>query len=538
MESRPRADLLPVSHNEERAWIESQLTPDAFSRRRLSASVPLPPRASSAAIRQAVSHLTKRHEVLRTAYTSVAGRPCRSVLADWSHDVVESDGPAEPAASGPPAELLPPDLVRFRVASPSGQRRLAVDLSEMVTDTWSCARLQHELTVLLDPPASGPPADLAPAGSYAEFAAEQRRRMVTEAPRHLRGQWLSRLRLSETPGQLAPDGPDPGGDVAGERILMLTDELMGCLGRVAARHRLSPFMVVVALLQMLLATRSPVRDIVLTTTAANRSPRWAEVQGSFANTVLLPCALPADPTFADVAVAARRSVLAGLAHQELPYLLLKEALVREAIRAGEEPSLDDPPIRIHYLSNRTHHFTVLDSRETGEQWTEDTDFAAWPIDIGFLEDGHRRVAVWVNYDARLFSHALVAGLVDGLWTTLRLVSGDPLLTCARLRQLTGDGPETPPRRGSAGARPAARPEGQGDPLEGRLAAIWARVLGVPEVAAGDDLFLLGGGIVSAFEIAAAAEREGLSIDPATLLATRSVAAYLSRAPRPGVTAAR
>lgn len=413
--------LTPVSYNEEAAWLDSRREPARFARRVMRVTAELPPGLGAAGVRAVTDHLVRRHPILRTAYPTVAGEPRRLVLDEYAHEI-EEEVPGGLPAPGP--ELGPGEVVRVW-RDGDGRPRMGIDLSEMVTDPWSCARLQSELAALLATYADGRAPALDPvSATYAEFAIEQREHVAAAASARLREYWVAQLRGAAPATYLPADGPDPGGDLAGERICVLTEELMGCLRTLTRRHRMTPFMAVVAVLVMALAAVSGDRELPIATAVAGRQGRWADVQGSFANTLVLRTVLPDDPTFDGVAAAVRRAVVGGLAHGELPNLVVREAL-------GEDAP-DEPPLRVGYLASRGHQFTSLDERSWGQEWTEETDFSPRPIDLGFAEDAHGRVALWVNYDAALYTHALIRRLVGATWTTLRLAGADPGLTCARL----------------------------------------------------------------------------------------------------------
>jgi hypothetical protein len=175
-------------------------------------------------------------------------------------------------------------------------------------------------------------------------------------------------------------------------------------------------MMVTALVNLTLATLHGGRDIGLATMASARTGKWADVHGNFSNVVLLRTRLPADPSFADVLAATKETVLGALAHQPLPYLQLTQIL-------GE--TLPRPLVRVHYLPARAHHYSyALDAQPSGASWREQTEFAGWPLDLGFAEDSRRRVAIWASYDPRVYSHAAVAAVVAGCGAVLELVAGD------------------------------------------------------------------------------------------------------------------
>ncbi|WP_413805551.1 type I polyketide synthase [Streptomyces sp. OE57] len=80
---------------------------------------------------------------------------------------------------------------------------------------------------------------------------------------------------------------------------------------------------------------------------------------------------------------------------------------------------------------------------------------------------------------------------------------------------------------AAGPEPPAAGAGR-DGLEGALAEIWAEVLGVDPVAAGDDFFDLGGDSVLATRIARRARARGIGLQPSDLFENPTVARLAAR----------
>jgi hypothetical protein len=411
------ADALPagpLSYREQAAWNEFGTDRETFFKRGAVLAVDLPPGLDASGVRELVEAVCARHAIFRTAYDTTGGRPLRHVLPSYPHAVAAADDAGEPAPGAHGSCLMPDDLVRIRSApGPQGGTKLSFGLNEMITDTWSCARLRAEVELLGQGKAhtGSPVLPPLPVG-YADYAREERERplaAVTEA--YWRGQ-LAGLGAAAVP---APDGPDPGGDPAGERILVFPDPLTDAVRTVCQRLRISPFMVVTALVTMAVASLSDERDITVTTMASTRTGKWADVHGNFSNLTLLRTALPANPTFTEALAATRRTVLGALA-RPVPYLRLAELT---------DAPLPRPPVRVHYLPSRAHHYSAtLDAHPSGAAWTEDADFADWPLDLGFAEDSRRRVAIWASYDAQLFTHAAVERLLDCCRRLLESVATD------------------------------------------------------------------------------------------------------------------
>lgn len=407
----PAADLL--SYHEEAAWEEYLRSPDTFANRALVLSVDLPPGAGPGYVRELLAHITSRHEVLRTGYQLMDGRVRRVVHDRFAHAVCVPQGAALPSVGRSRSRLDPEDLVRARlVDGPGGRGRLSLELSSMITDAWSAARLRREMTELVAAaPVSATPVPDGPVTGYSAYAREQRNQPL---PDDARGYWRGHLADLAGMGYLPADGPDPTGDPAGERIMLLPDELTRSLRQVGRRHRASTFMAAVALVTTVLAARSGARDVVLATTIGTRPTRWADVQGNFDIPVLLRNVLSPGAFFSDVVRSSRDTVLGGLTYQIHPRQLSEVVGQR----------LPQPPVRISYLPRGAHHYTELDSKASGESWREETIFATWPIEIGFVEDSLRRITIWLNYDATRYTHATMDRLLDSLLATIRLVADE------------------------------------------------------------------------------------------------------------------
>lgn len=414
-----------VSYCEEAALREFMDDRATFFKRGALLAVPVPSGVDRAALESLVAAITNRHAIFRTAYDTTAGELSRHILDSFPHQLVAADHPADSSSPGEDrAYLMPDDLLRFWLTrGPDGARVLSVQLNEMITDPWSCARLRRELEDLFagGSGAAGRTGAAGPAGApplgYADYARYERSRpMAAETARYWRRTLVGVEEECCRPGR---DGPDPSGDIAGEWVRILPDHLTQVVRELCRRERVSPFVLVTAIVNMAVAALYGVRDIVLCTAASTRPPRWADVQGNFSNLLPLRTKLPANPTFADVIARSRDTVLGALRHQPAPYLELAALL-----------ELPVPAIRIHYLPHRAHHYSALDSRPSGAAWREDPEFAGWPVDVGFAEDVHGRVAVWASYDPRQYRHATVAKLVEAGSVLLELAAAGagPALT--------------------------------------------------------------------------------------------------------------
>jgi hypothetical protein len=415
--TEPATGLL--SYNEEASWAEHLHRPDSFAGRALVLTVDLPSGARQEYARGLLAHVTSRHEILRTGYRPAGDQARRVVHRDVAHPVVIPEDGEPPPIGGSGPGLDPADLVRARLTeAPQRHHQLSLELSSMITDAWSTGRLQQELTALAaGTPVGATPSPDGPVTGYSVYAREQREQSL---PNDARDYWRRHLAGLADPCYLPADGPDPSGDTAGERVTVLPAEVTRTLRQLGSRYRASPFMTIVALVTTVLAARRGAHDIVLATAIGTRPGRWADAQGNFDTPVLLRNTMAPDASFADVVASSRATVLGGMTHQAHPQQL------HEVV--GHQ--LPQPPVRISYLPRGTHHYTELDAKAQGASWREETRFATWPVEIGFVEDNHRRITVWLNYDATRFTHASMDRLLDSFLTTVGLVAADPDVTCA------------------------------------------------------------------------------------------------------------
>lgn len=421
-----------VSFTEENAWNEYRTDAALFFKRGAVLSADLPPGTGIDHARAILANISSRHEIFRTGYDASDGRPARRIYESFAHTIMEADAAVYPMMGSTSGVLTPNDLARvWLTPGPDGRKNLAIDFNEILTDSWSCARLQPELKLLADS-CAGPAPDLpVPSATYAEFAREQRQTPLAD---RLRAYWRDQLADLGEFSYLAQDGPDPSGDIAGERVFIFTDEMTAAMRSLCSQYHLTPFMTALGLTTMVLAARSGVRDIPLGTMTGTRAAKWTDVQGNFSNVVLLRTVLPANPSFAEVLAAGRATVLGALRHQPMPYLQLSEVVGRPVAQ---------PPVRVQFLPQRAHHYRILDARPSGDAWIEDAVFAGYPMDVGFAEDSHGRFAIWMSYDPHLFSHATAGDLLGWLCDALPMLAADQDLTCEDLRERLGSGRRAP-----------------------------------------------------------------------------------------------
>ncbi|WP_406673145.1 amino acid adenylation domain-containing protein [Nonomuraea sp. N2-4H] len=311
---------VPLSGVQARLWFLAQLEPDS-SAYNVPIALRLRGPLREEALLGAVRDLAERHHVLRSVVDDSGPEPV----------MVVRDAAEVPVSTERVHRSEVEDVLAAHLATPFALDReppmratlLTVDHEEHVlsltfhhiaTDAWTRGLLLDELSGLyaarlgLRPPLGPPPAQ------YAE---------VSPVPDPADLDWWAE-RLDGLPPVLdlpadrpRPAVPGPGGAALD---LELPAGLSERIRAVAAAYRSTPFIVLLAGLQALLARLSASADIAVGVPVSGRDhPDTEGVVGCFLNTVVVRTDVGGDPTGRDLLARARESALGALAHAGTPF---------------------------------------------------------------------------------------------------------------------------------------------------------------------------------------------------------------------------
>ncbi|MFJ4573931.1 amino acid adenylation domain-containing protein [Streptomyces sp. NPDC088846] len=445
--SLPADSPAPASFAQERMWLIDRLNADTHAYNVYHA-LRIRGALDTAALRRALTGLTERHAVLRTAL--VAGETCPlQTVADPAAvtlpvvDLGELDGTARETAltdrllqvSRAPfdlscAQVLRAELIRMNPT----EHVLVLALPHTATDGWSTTVLARDLAALY---AGGDPAR--GEVTYRDYAAWQRQRVAQVEEAEL-GFWRTALADQAQVLDLPTDrARPPVSDFAGaNRRRRLGTELSRRLRELATACDAGLYALLVAGVRVLLQAHSGQDRFVLASTITGRDrPELEDVVGCFINTLALGGDLSGDPSFAEAVRRERTTVLDAFAHCELPF----DVLVRE-LAAGRDTSRN--PI--------AQAFVQLD-RGTGEGWSLpglDVTEIAVPGDVAkfdlsfFFRDRGRALELNLEYATALFDEATADRFADRLLELLASAAARPdapiselsLLPSAERRLLT------------------------------------------------------------------------------------------------------
>ncbi|VEP15782.1 conserved hypothetical protein [Hyella patelloides LEGE 07179] len=355
-----RAQNLPLSFAQQRLWFLSQLegTTAVYN---IPAALHLTGVLNITGLKQALQEIVRRHEVLRTNFTTVENSPVQIIhskpdfdwlvvdlencdlafgeaLRDRESTEVQTEIEREVQA---PFDLAKDSLLRFKLLRLAEKEHiLLLTMHHIISDGWSLGILVRELSVLyraFNTVGAIRELPLQPLPiQYADFAVWQRQYLEREVRANgcspLLDYWKQQLAGIPTQLKLPTDYPRPSIQTfrGGSCNFALSQKLTEKLKTLSKLSEASLFMILLAALGILLSRYSRQKDLVIGTPIANRNRQEIEsLIGFFANTLALRLNLAKNPDFRDFLGQVRQVTLDAYAHQDLPFDRLVEELQPE-----------------------------------------------------------------------------------------------------------------------------------------------------------------------------------------------------------------
>ncbi|EYF03728.1 non-ribosomal peptide synthetase [Chondromyces apiculatus] len=332
----------PASFAQERLWFLERLQPGTPIYNeplalRLRGALDLP------ALTRALTALLERHDVLRTTYAIRDGKLRQTVLAPTPFPLPLTDLTGRPPGerlgaaiascveeSRRPFDLATGPVVRGRLLRLDGEDHiLLLVLHHIACDGWSLDLLMRELSAFYRTEARGEAVALPQLPlRYADYAAWQRKWLDSAPARDALAYWRQQLAGLE-PLDIPTDHPRPPvqSHTGRTHTFALPAVFSEQLTALCREHRVTPFMALLAVFQVLLCRHAGQTDIAVGTPVAGRVRTELEpLVGFFVNMLVLRVDLSGDPSFAELLARVREVTLGAYAHQELPFEKLVEEL--------------------------------------------------------------------------------------------------------------------------------------------------------------------------------------------------------------------
>ncbi len=344
----PRADRsrpLLLSLSQQRLWFLDQLDKTASAAYSQPAALRLLGHLDAAALQAALDRLVARHEILRTSFVAIDGVPYQQIAPEsCGFTLAREDLSSLPSCEREPEvtrraaheartpfDLSAGPLTRGRLLRLSDEEHvLLVTQHHIVTDGWSIDVMVREFAALYAAFHNGegdplPPLEI----QYADYARWQRDWLAGDELARQLDFWTNHLSGAPALLELPLDRPRPAVQShAGAAVpVRLSPELTTGLRALSRRHGVTPYVTLLSAWGLLLSRLSGQRDVVVGTPVANRQRRELEdLIGFFVNMLAVRLRLDAADTVASLLAQVKETALAALAHQELPFEQVVEAV--------------------------------------------------------------------------------------------------------------------------------------------------------------------------------------------------------------------
>ncbi|HSE16459.1 MAG TPA: condensation domain-containing protein, partial [Pyrinomonadaceae bacterium] len=342
----PRQDPIkppPLSFSQQGLWLFDRLEPNSCSYN-MPTAIQLTGSLNVEALEQTLSEIIRRHEALRTTFTSHDGEPVQVIgparavhlhVTDLSrHEEAERQREVERLTQEEarrPFDLSVGPLLRVSLLRLGEQEHVVLlTMHHIISDGWSMGVLVKEVVTLYEAfaqKAASPLPELTI--QYADYAVWQREYLQGEVYEEQLAYWKQQLAGVPPMLELPTDYPRP--KVLSHRGAMvqigLSTQVTSALKDLSRREGVTLFMTLLAAFQLLLARYTGQKDIMVGTPIANRKRAETEpLIGFFVNMLVLRANLTGDPTFSELLRQVSKVAHDAFAHQEMPFEKLVEEL--------------------------------------------------------------------------------------------------------------------------------------------------------------------------------------------------------------------
>ncbi|MEW6737800.1 MAG: amino acid adenylation domain-containing protein, partial [Acidobacteriota bacterium] len=338
--SRDRA--LPLSFAQQRLWFLDQLVPgNPFYN--IAGAVNIKGKLDILALEWSINEIIRRHEILRTNFTTVEGQAIQVIAAQrylplpiidlkqlsFTQRAVEI-GSLIDQESHYSFQLAQGPLLRSCLLRLDEQEHILLLVTHhIISDGWSIGIFLRELTALYQAFSEGRVSPLPELTiQYADFAYWQREWLKGEVLESQLSYWRRQL-ADISSFQLPTDRPRPPVQTFNGAYLIFTlpTNLSEELKWLSQKRGATLFMTLMAAFQVMLYRYSDQQDIIVGTDVASRNRIEIEgLIGFFINQLAIRISLSGNLRFVELLAQVRRAALEAYAFQDLPFDRLVEAI--------------------------------------------------------------------------------------------------------------------------------------------------------------------------------------------------------------------
>ncbi|MBH8578113.1 amino acid adenylation domain-containing protein [Nostocaceae cyanobacterium CENA369] len=337
-----RSGELPLSFAQQRMWFLYQLeSQSAFYNESLQ--LRLESVLNLAALEQSINEIIRRHEILRTTFPAVDGKPVQVISPSLiiKSPVLDLQGLAASEVqqivtkeARQPFDLSHGPLLRVTLLKLGSESHvLALIMHHIITDGWSMGLFIQELSSLyraltLDSSVLLPELPI----QYGDFTVWQRQWLTEEVQKQQLNYWTQQLAGAPPLLELPTDKPRPAIQTfcGATQQFQIDRNLSEQIKKFSQQSGATLFHTLLAAFVVLMFRYSGQDDICVGSPIANRNRRELEsLIGFFVNTLVLRNRIEGNPSFVEFLSQVRQVATSAYTHQDVPFEQVVEALQPE-----------------------------------------------------------------------------------------------------------------------------------------------------------------------------------------------------------------
>ena len=446
IKSISRDKNLPLSFSQERLWFINQLE-DSNAPYIENFALRITGNLNVLVLERAFSEILRRHEVLRTSFSTVNGKPIQIIDPDATLDIKTVDlqrlekikretflqQQLQQEATGSfHLEIAP--LIRCNLWQlETREYLLLLTMHHIISDSWSMGIFIQELSNLYQAFITGKPSPLPELPiQYADFVVWQRQWLRGEILKTQLNYWKTQLAGAPYLLRLPTDRPRPKVQTyrGATQSFTLNTDLTQKLQTLSRNLGTTLFMTLHAAFTTLLYRYSGQSDILIGSPIANRNHSEIEsLIGFFVNTLVLRTRFEENPSFEDLLTQVKETTLKAYEHQDVPFEQVVEAL-------QPQRSLSYSPLfQVMFVLQNA---PMSELELSGCNWCElerEGTVAKFDLKLSMSETSRGLVGSW-EYNTDLFDSSTIERMAGHFQNLLSAIVENPQLSVAELSLLS------------------------------------------------------------------------------------------------------
>ena len=436
IEKIEKSDYYPVSHSQRRLWILSKLEKHD-SLYNIPAVLQLEGDVNPDALGKSFIALVQRHESFRTMFIEIDGQPYQKIeeevnfkmevldYSDRQHDKNDIKQIINENSSSV-FDLSTAPLLKVKLVKVSDRNyMLLICMHHIISDGWSFEVIFRELGIFYDSFTKGSKDSVQPLRiQYKDYAAWQNKILVENSLEEIKQYWHTKLAgprpQTGFPNDFSrPEKYSNEGDLI---IIPLNESLSKSLLNLSSNYKVSPFMTMLAAVNILLNKYTAEEDIIVGSPIAGRQHSDLETQiGFYVNTLALRNEINPENTFLELLSNVKATLSDAIDNQIYPFDKLVDELDVER-KLNRNPFFD---VMVVWMVNNENslqkHFRSIEVKSV------DLNLNKSKFDLSMIfEESNSQIRFGIEYNTALFCKETIERISVNLLTLLENIVFDPL----------------------------------------------------------------------------------------------------------------